>query len=423
MKSIALALILATLAMTKIAAQIYDETFTDNTLRVDYILAGNSEQQHVFIDRMSTTPQWGGRRVNMTRLGLKGNAQIEMRDAKTGTLIYTTSCSTLFHEWLDTPEAKERSKAFQNTVLLPYPRNVVDLTIRICDSRQKEIASLTQRIDPQDILIRHSTASAQRLTYTTHTGTDTISPINVVIVAEGYSEEHIGSFLADAKAATKALFDHEPFDTYKQHFNVTAVYLPSTNNGVSIPHKGLWIDTPLGSHFDTFYSDRYLTTENMTALHDALAGIAYAHIIVLANTAQYGGGGIYNAMTLTAAHHADFKPVVVHEFGHSFGGLADEYYYDELDTATYAPSAEPWEPNITTNNAVPQRWKELGVTSLNEGAGYSSKYVYRAYSDCRMKTNQCKEFCPVCVDALIETIKYNTVESDKPYQNNHEIIM
>ena len=73
---------------------------------------------------------------------------------------------------------------------------------------------------------------------------------------------------------------------------------------------GAWKHTAFGSHFDTFYSDRYLTTSRVKAINDALAGIPYEHIIILANTEQYGGGGIYNAFTLTTAHHPNFRPVV-----------------------------------------------------------------------------------------------------------------
>lgn len=106
--------------------------------------------------------------------------------------------------------------------------------------------------------------------------------------------------------------------------------------------------TAVSSHFDTFYSDRYLTTRSVKAIHNWLAGIPYEHIIILANTDTYGGGGIYNSYTLTTAHHSMFRPVVVHEFGHSFGGLADEYAYDEAPSPLYPYDIEPWEPNITT---------------------------------------------------------------------------
>ena len=139
-----------------------------------------------------------------------------------------------------------------------------------------------------------------------------------------------------------------------------AVASPSEDSGVSIPRLGQWRSTAFYSHFSTFYSDRYLTTSRLKDLHDALAGIDYEHIIVLANTDEYGGGGIYNSYTLTTTHHEDFRPVVVHEFGHSFGGLADEYFYEEdMMSDTYPTDVEPWEPNVTTRVDFASKWQDM----------------------------------------------------------------
>ena len=144
-----------------------------------------------------------------------------------------------------------------------------------------------------------------------------------------------------------------------------------------------------------------------------LAGIPYEHIIILANTDNYGGGGIFNSYVLTAAHHRLALPVVVHEFGHSFGGLADEYYYDDQYEESYHPDAEPWEPNITTRVDFDSKWKDMmgkdGV-GLFEGGGYQSKGVWRPCEDCRMKTNENPDFCPVCEKALRDIIHFYTEE-------------
>nr|MBP6140116.1 peptidase M64 [Bacteroides sp.] len=225
--------------------------------------------------------------------------------------------------------------------------------------------------------------------------------------------------------ACQSLFEHEPFKSMKSKFNVVAVASPSTDSGVSIPKDRLWKKTAFSSHFDTFYSERYLTTSRVKQIHNALAGIPYEHIIILANTKQYGGGGIFNAFTLTTAHHPLFRPVVVHEFGHSFGGLGDEYFYeDDVMNDTYPKSVEPWEPNITTLVNFSTKWKSLLNTStpiptpvdkkdkyrigVYEGGGYSSKGIYRPAYDCRMRTNDCAEFCPACQDALRKLILFYT---------------
>ena len=152
---------------------------------------------------------------------------------------------------------------------------------------------------------------------------------NVAILAEGYTTAEMDSFYHHAAVAVESILKHEPFKSRADDFNFVAVASPSIDSGVSVPRLGDWKKTAFSSHFSTFYSDRYLTTGNLQDVHDALAGIPYEHIIILANTPEYGGGGIYNSYTLTTARHRDFKPVVVHEFGHSFGGLADEYFYED----------------------------------------------------------------------------------------------
>lgn len=181
---------------------------------------------------------------------------------------------------------------------------------------------------------------------------------------------------------------------------------------MSDPGKGLWLDTALGSHFDTFYSQRYLTTLHLKRLHDLLAGTPYEHIIILANTSHYGGGGIYNSYNLSYTGGGQFEPVVVHEFGHSFGGLGDEYPYGD-DDPMYFPDTEPWEPNLTTRHDFSGKWQNLideGKAGLIEGGGYLSKGVWRGRENCRMRTNEEPDFCPVCQQALRRLINFYTAE-------------
>ena len=107
-------------------------------------------------------------------------------------------------------------------------------------------------------------------------------------------------------------------------------------------------------------------------------------------------------------HHPSFKPVVVHEFGHSFAGLADEYAYEQEQIPMYPADIEPWEPNITTLKDFDSKWKNLKGAGLFEGAGYSLKGVYRAYQDCRMRTNEHPVFCLVCQQAIERLIRFYT---------------
>lgn len=227
------------------------------------------------------------------------------------------------------------------------PKDTVDVTLALYNNRREVTTSLTHQVAPTDILIHHK--GDKTTPYETiQQAADTARCIHIAYVAEGYTEAEMGTFLNDVKEANEALFAHEPFKEMRDRFNVIAVKSPSEESGTSEPSKGIWKKTALHSHFDTFYSDRYLTTLNLKDLHDWLAGTPYEHIIVLVNTEKYGGGGILNSYNLSMTHNKWFKPVVVHEFGHSFAGLADEYAYEEEAIPMYPHDVEPWEPNITT---------------------------------------------------------------------------
>lgn len=413
------------LACTGVSAQNFDEYFTDKTLRVDYLFTGNTSHQAICVDELSALPRWAGRRHHLAELPLEGNGQITMRDAASDSVIYRTSFSSLFLEWLETDEARTVDRGFENAFLLPYPRRKAVVEITLLDPHHQVRTRLIHTVNPEDILIHekgHTHITPHR--YLLQSG-PADRCIDVAILAEGYTEEEMDTFYQDAKVACESLFGHEPFRSMKQRFNIVAVASPSEDSGVSIPRLDQWKNTAFHSHFSTFYSDRYLTTSRLKALHDALAGIDYEHIIVLANTDEYGGGGIYNSYTLTTAHHESFRPVVVHEFGHSFGGLADEYFYEEdIMSDTYPTDVEPWEPNVTTRVNFASKWADLipeGTpmptpaedfntyqVGLYEGAAYSFKGLYRGSYNCRMRTNDYPAFCPVCQRALQRLIEFYT---------------
>lgn len=417
--------LLCLIAVSSTRAQVFADHFADKTLRVDYIFNGNASGQAICLDGLSALPTWAGRKHHLAELPLQGNGQIIMRNAASGKTIYTTSFSSLFQEWLETDEARNVTKGFENTFLLPYPLQPVEIEITLLDPRRNVRASMKHIVHPNDVLIEQKGNS--HITphkYLLHND----SPekcINVAILAEGYTPQEMQTFYEDADIACKSIFDHEPFKSMKKRFNVVAVASPSTDSGVSVPRLNEWKHTAFGSHFSTFYSDRYLTTSRVKAIHDALAGIPYEHIIILANTEEYGGGGIYNSYTLTTAHHPMFRPVVVHEFGHSFGGLADEYFYDnDVMTDTYPLDIEPWEQNISTQVDFAAKWKDMlsentpvptpaevsenYPTGVYEGGGYSAKGIFRPAENCRMRTNEYPAFCPVCQRALRRIIEFYT---------------
>ena len=382
----------------------------NRTLRLDYIFTGTSKASEICLDEMSCFEGWAGRRHNMDSVALRGNGQVRLTDQATGKVLYRQSFSTLFQEWQATEEATRVRKSFENVFLVPMPEEKAVLEVEIYDFYGNVSASSRHVVDPSDILIRQVKRNPAPHQYLMKNGGPE-ECIDVVIVAEGYTEAEVEKFYLDARTAMEAILGHKPFDRYKGSFNFVAVALPSQDSGVSVPGSGEWKNTALKAHFNTFYMDRYLTTLRLKNLHDSLSGIPYEHIVILANTDTYGGGGIYNSYTLTTAGHPAFKPVVVHEFGHSFAGLADEYFYDDMFVEYYYPETEPWEQNITTMKDFDAKWKDMldaGKAELLEGAGYQSKGVWRGAQDCRMHTNTADAFCPVCQRAISRLIEFYT---------------
>lgn len=422
------ALVLSALCILPTANAIHalaqDAASPSRTLRVDYDFSGNNKEQRIALSELCSFPGWAGRTTHLDSVPLHGNGDITMRDAQSGRILYKQSFSTLFQEWLSTEEATQTVRSFENSFLLPMPTAPAEVTIQLYDTHGGLQTSFTHKVNPNDILIRRLDNAPVPPHRYLHKSGSAKEKIDVAIVAEGYTAEQAELFYADAQKAVNAILAHEPFKTYADRFNFVAVAAASKDSDVSVPKEGLWRNTALSSHFSTFYSDRYLTTLHQRDLHNLLAAIPYEHIIILANTNTYGGGGIYNAYTLTTAHHVAFEPVVVHEFGHSFGGLADEYYYDDQYENYYSSDTEPWEQNLTTLHDFSQKWqdmlpkrtpiptapnaKRMDKIGVYEGGGYMSKGVFRAFQDCRMKTNECKAFCPVCQRAIKRLIEFYT---------------
>lgn len=456
-----LSIALLILSVCEVSAQDFDAYFEDATLRLDYVMAGDAQRQEVYLDEMFRTERWAGRRHHLAETLLAGNGQLTVRDHQSQTVIYTWTFSTLFQEWILEDEAKTVKRAFEASYNVPFPKAPVDITVTLTDNHQQVTTSMTHTVDPADILIRKlgsdngipfhyvwkgkQTGAEQRsfgarsyvpTPYDAMQGVNYKECIDLAIVAEGYTEAEMGKFYADCQRAVDALFEWEPFKSLKDRFNVVAVASPSQHSGPSVPHEDIWVNTACGTHYDTFYSNRYLTSQSMHRIYDLLAGVPFEHIMVLVNTDTYGGGGIYNQVTFATSDHPTFKQVFVHEFGHSYGGLADEYAYDDMDQVWYPADTEPWEPNITTLKDFQSKWADLmpkgtlvptpldpnvpdyrkikpgdqaAMDRLNacvqkvgvfEGAGYQSKGCYRPAQECRMKINEVRDFCPVCTRAI-----------------------
>lgn len=419
------------ISLTAASAQSFDDTFKDATLRIDYIFAGNAAQQIIAVDEFARFDAWAGRRVNLDSVPVRGNGEVKLIDAESGAILYRNSFSSLFQEWLSTDEAKTEVKSFEFTQLVPMPKKAAIVETTLFNNKGEVQASARHKINPDDKLIRdlNSRAAAPH-EYLLKSGSSQ-ECIDIVIMAEGYTAEDMDVFMRDAQTAYEEIVSYEPFSSHKQRFNFIAVKAASKQSDVSVPQNGEWKQTAVNSNFMTFYSPRYLTTNSVHLIHDNLTGIPCEHLIILANTDTYGGGGIYNSYTLTTAHNPYFKPVVVHEFGHSFGALADEYFYDTPDEHTegfYSLDYEPWEQNITSLVNFESKWKDMlrkgeeipteptakrekkYTVGVYEGGGYMTKGMYRPAVVCRMRDNVATQFCPVCQRAIERIILYNTTQ-------------
>jgi hypothetical protein len=258
-----------------------------------------------------------------------------------------------------------------------------------------------------------------------HDAGNPVECFDLAFIAEGYTFSEMQKFRDDVKKMSDVLFNEPPFSGYKNKINIWAVEAVSEESGTDIPGEKLYVNTALNSTFYTFDLDRYLTTTDIKSVNDYAATVPHDNIVVLINTSKYGGGGIYNYYSGASAGNLLSDKVFIHELGHGFAGLADEYYsssvaYDEF----YPLNVEPWEPNITTLVDFGSKWANIiaegipvptpaeekyrEVTGVFEGGGYSAKGIYRPEQECRMKSNSTKGFCTICRNAIIEMLNFYT---------------
>ncbi len=400
----------------------FNKYFVEKSLRFDFLLGGNSKEVKVYPAQIKQEPYWAGSQKNLIDRFNYGSYRFRIFDLNSDSLIFSKGFSTLFQEWQTTAEAKNSNKTFYQAAIFPFPKNKIRLEI---DARQWEGDFKTifkTEIDPEDYFILNETPVPFKTVEIIKNGTPK-NKVDLVILAEGYTSAEMDKFIKDARRVVGYLFDAEPFKAEKENFNVTAVLTPSIESGTDIPGKNSYKNTHYNSSFYTFDISRYLTVSDMKTVYDAAAVVPYDHIYVLVNTERYGGGGFYNFVTVCTADNSLTKEVFIHEFGHGFAGLADEYYTSEVAfNDFYNLDIEPWEPNLTTLVNFDIKWKSMVADSVSiptprkekynntigvfEGGGYMEKGIYSPFMDCRMKSNNAKDFCPVCREAIKKVIRF-----------------
>jgi hypothetical protein len=398
----------------------------ERTLRIDLHHAGDHRRERFMLDELRLEGPWPGSRTRLVDASGYGSTHAEVyeeRGGRRGALLYRFTYCSLFSEWQTVPEAKRRERTFSETVRLPRPLAPVRLLMKTRDRRGRMLPRFELAIDPGALEVSHERRRGGLKVHRLHGRGAPERSLDIVILGDGYRPEQLPKYREDARRFAAVLLATPPFSTLRERINLWAVESPSRESGVDEPRKGIYRDTALGMSFNTFGSSRYLMTTENKAVRDVAANAPYDAIYIMSNTSRYGGGGIYNLYASFVSDNEYDEYVLIHEFGHSFAALGDEYYssstaYNEM----YPRGVEPWEPNLTAQARRARiKWGALiapdtpvptppgdpryaGRVGLFEGAGYSAKGLYRAAIDCKMFDKGAKPFCPVCMKAVESAI-------------------
>lgn len=434
------------------------------TLRLDYVHSGTTEAEHFALDGLVLEGAWPGspdRPLDDTNLG---KYFFEVIDAATNRVVYSRGFSSIYGEWETTPEAKDTARAFHESLRFPVPSGLAQVVLKKRDARNRFREAWSVSVDPADPAIDGAGPAKGVATWAVMENGPSAAKVDLLLMGDGYTAAEMEKWHADAKRLTEVLFAQSPFKERRADFNVWAVDVPADESGVARPSDGVGRRSPLRATYDAFGSERYVLSFDNKRLREAAAGAPYEFVEIVVNDRKYGGGGIQGLYATVSADNAFTPYVFVHEFGHHFAGLADEYYTSAVAYETGAERREPWEPNAT---ADPQatRWRDLiaagtplptpwekdafeaaqkeiqarrrtiraqrrpeaemetlfreererttrllatgpnaGKVGAFEGALYEAKGYYRPQADCIMFTRDEVGFCAVCRRAIERVI-------------------
>lgn len=437
------------------------------TLRVDYHHVGGLGRELFALDRVVVEPlEWPGhpgRVLDDTNLG---KYLVEVWDRETNRLLYSRGFASIYGEWETTPEAAQSHRVFHESVRFPAPEGPVRLALKKRDRNNDFVEIWSVAIDPADPFVDRSMPPSPGPVIALERHGAPVDKVDFLILGDGYTAAERGKFERDARRLIDILFAHEPFKSRRSDFNVWGLCPESAESGISRPSTGIHRRNPAGSTYDAFGSERYVLTFENRAFRDLAAFAPYEFVEILTNTRTYGGGGIFGLYGTVAADSVWSPYVFVHEFGHHFAGLADEYYTSEVAYEPAADRLEPWEPNVTAlldpsklkwrdlvapETPLPTPWpkeafeahaaeiraERLRIRSENrpeeemdalfrrqqafesellasaehsgevgafEGAMYEARGYYRPRADCVMFTRDEVPFCAVCQRAISRVI-------------------
>jgi hypothetical protein len=442
----------------------YKQYFSDQTMRVDYFHTGTATEEHFSLDRILNDGAWAGSETVLLDGLNRGLYLFKITDTLTNTLLYSRGFASVFGEWQSIGDPAWGT--FHESLRFPWPKLPVKLTIEKRDAKNIFVAIWSTVIDPKARIVNPSVLKSTYKIFPYIENGKSANHVDIVILGDGYTAAEMDKFHNDVKSLTDELFTVEPFKSRKADFNVRAVETPSASSGVNKPHPGIFNRTPLSMSYGAFDSERYALSYDNRTIRDVAAGVPYDYMFILINERTYGGGGIFNLYSTVAADNKFSRYIFVHEFGHCFAALADEYYTSDVSYQAAAVTVEPWEPNVTALlDPASLKWKELvkpgtpiptpwgktefdnfsyGIqkerralraanvpeeqmealfqrekkTSLEmfgknkfkdatgafEGGNYMQFGIYRSALDCIMFTRNKQEFCPACTKAVSEVI-------------------
>ena len=331
------------------------------TMRLDYYHTGDASSEVFSVDRIVIEPlPWPGDPKQAIDTSNLGKYLFEVRDLKSKQLLYSRSFASIYGEWETTDEAKTVKRTFQESLRFPAPSAPVGIVLKKRDAKNNFQDIWTTTIDPADMFIDRSRRVAPAPLITIQKAGEPDAKVDFLILGDGYTAAEAKKFEADARRLTEVLFSTSPFKEHRKDFNVWAMSPPAAESGVSRPSTGIYRDSPIGATYDAFGSERYVLTFDNRSLREVAEFAPYEFIEVLVNNRTYGGGGIFNLYSTVASDNAFANYVFVHEFGHHFAGLADEYYTSSVAYAPAADRVEPWEPNVTALLDVSSlKWRTL----------------------------------------------------------------
>ena len=400
----------------------FDKFFTEASLRVDYCLTGNQKETTYSLKELICEPYWSGSKTNLVDTLEFGNYIVKVFESETDNLLFSKGYQNLFGEWQTTDEAKQVTKTFDESVVVPFPKVKIDIAMyyKTWEGELKE--GIRFSVNPENYFIRDYD-NLNLPVYEAWIGNkDITKAVDVVILPEGYTQAEMDKFIKDCDFFVESLFSYAPYDRYRESFNIRGLMVPSAESGCTMPGDHVYKNTVMHFSFWTFDSERYCMSTDNRDIRDLAGQVPYDQIYILVNTEKYGGGGIYNFYCSSASSNSRSSDVIIHEFGHGFAGLADEYYYAGASEHMYNLAVEPWEPNITslvdfsgkwgdmmdeeTPVPTPRKKKYVHTIGVFEGGGYEAEGMYSPHMDCLMNTFKGHEFCPVCQRAIERMILY-----------------